>query len=609
MSKFSAKPTATLVAIRDRCDRSYYNESKPVVPDAVYDDLVTELNKRGVKPQVGCEPDVGKATLPYYLGSLDKFKPEHEDKLEKWLDPLGPVVFVVQDKLDGISCLLMKDKLYTRGNGIIGSDISHLIPALRLPKVPEGFAIRGELIMPLKKFAKYSETMSNPRNMVAGIVNAKSAREAIQDVNFVAYELLAPRLRMPTEQLMTIENLGFETVAYRKYNAVDIDVELLKNDLTEAKFKSEYDIDGIVIVPNLVYNLASKGNPKYARAFKVDDCGISAKVVGIEWNVSKHGLLKPRVEFEPVKLKDVTIRYATGYNAKYVFDNRIGKGAIVKLTRSGDVIPKILSVITPTATDHPSVPFRWNETKVDIIACDGSDEQDVKGITSFFEKIEAKYVSLQTVKKLYDAGYTDIFNIIDCTAGHIANLDGLSDVSAKRITESIDSALKKADIVKLLGASGALGMGIGVRKVEVLLEHIPELLEMKKVELSQICDVPGFSEKTGVLIVDNLKNAKEFLDRLKSRGYCKSIKKVEKQAGWCTGRVFVFSGFRSKEMENELVQNGGTIAGSVTKSVTDLVGPDEQKETSKIVKARSQGATVWTKTEFLRHMDDHGSHV
>ena len=134
---------------------------------------------------------------------MDKIKPD-TNSLQKWKQKYsGP--YVLSAKLDGISALYSTEnnqlKLYTRGNGTIGQDISHLIPYLLLPKI-DNITIRGELIMKKTTFVeKYSNTFANARNMVAGLVNQKKIDvEKMKDVDFVAYEVITPELK-PSEQM------------------------------------------------------------------------------------------------------------------------------------------------------------------------------------------------------------------------------------------------------------------------------------------------------------------------------------------------------------------------------------------------------------------------
>jgi NAD-dependent DNA ligase len=141
-----------------------------------------------------------------------------------------------------------------------------------------------------------------------------------------------------------------------------------------------YDMDGVICVNDHIYPRQT-GNPAHAFAFKMvlSDQIAEAKVVGVVWTASKDGYLKPRVQLEPLHLGGVTIEYATGFNAKFIVENKIGVGALIRLTRSGDVIPHIIGVIQPAAQPHmPTVPYEWNATQVDILLQDKNTDETVK---------------------------------------------------------------------------------------------------------------------------------------------------------------------------------------------------------------------------------------
>ncbi|NDB85916.1 MAG: hypothetical protein EB127_24935, partial [Alphaproteobacteria bacterium] len=170
----------------------YYNQT-PIMNDNQYD-IVKEYTEQKFPNniaigEIGAEVERNKVKLPYEMASMDKIKPD-TNALASWMSKFrGP--YVLSCKLDGVSGLYTTKgstpKLYTRGNGKIGQDVSHLIPFLRLPKT-KSVVIRGEFIIPKQVFElKYKTTFANPRNMVAGIVNHKHISDSVVDLHFVAY--------------------------------------------------------------------------------------------------------------------------------------------------------------------------------------------------------------------------------------------------------------------------------------------------------------------------------------------------------------------------------------------------------------------------------------
>ncbi|AEX61790.1 DNA ligase [Megavirus courdo7] len=225
---------------------SYYNTGKSLISDEYYDVLIEKLKeinpKSEILTQIGAPIRGKKVKLPYWMGSMNKIK--SENKLIKNWTKNYPGPYVISDKLDGISCLfvMIEDKvnLYTRGDGNYGQDVSHLLDLVNMSIddlicLDDNIAIRGELIMSKKNFNKYSEEMSNARNMVAGIVNSKKQsinKKHAKDVDFIAYEIIKPE-KKPLEQLKQLKKWNLNVVDYDVYK--DINSEILDNILQKRK--------------------------------------------------------------------------------------------------------------------------------------------------------------------------------------------------------------------------------------------------------------------------------------------------------------------------------------------------------------------------------------
>ena len=209
------KDQTTLAKLLRDANDAYYNKH-PFLNDNQFDIIKeyieTHYPQNKILKEIGAPIEKQKVKLPYFMGSMDKIKPDTK-ALYKWMDKYkGP--YVLSTKLDGVSGLYYTEggvrKLYTRGNGTHGQDISHLIPYLKLPDV-DGLTIRGELIMSKKVFEdKYSKDSSNARNLVSGIVNSKTRDvDKYKDLNFLAYEVIVPDLT-PAEQFALLEELNID---------------------------------------------------------------------------------------------------------------------------------------------------------------------------------------------------------------------------------------------------------------------------------------------------------------------------------------------------------------------------------------------------------------
>ncbi len=175
-------------------DDDYYNKAVIQFPDDKYDILkkYVDIKCKNEKENIGAPVDYNEVKLPFFLGSTDKIKIEDSKKLDKWISTYSYKVCITP-KMDGVSALLIvKDgvkKLYTRGDGNKGSDISHLIPYIKIPKDIPDINVRGEIIISLSDFSKFDEEYKNPRNMVIGLIGSKKENPPLK-MNFITYEIL-----------------------------------------------------------------------------------------------------------------------------------------------------------------------------------------------------------------------------------------------------------------------------------------------------------------------------------------------------------------------------------------------------------------------------------
>jgi NAD-dependent DNA ligase len=608
--------TDTLESLKEYLDDIYHNSGEALMDDDRYDILVNILQAKGnVSSKVGAKlrTDSNRVDLPYWLGSADKITPEDVDVLDRWISKHTSPSYVVTDKLDGVSCLFVrkngKNSLYTRGDGNIGADISYLSSYFSLPKLSQSIAVRGELIIPKGVFnSKYrgkevaGRTYKNARNMVAGLIGAKTARQGLEDIRFITYEIVTEEAEKPEAQLYKLGKLGFSVVRYEVVKKISMDK--LTDMLKDAKKNSPYEVDGIIIQANKEYVRNTDGNPEYLFAFKMlfDEAIHTAIIKDIEWNVSKWGQLKPVAIINPIDLGDVTISRATAHNAKYVEENNLGPDAVIKITRSKDVIPYILEVtVQAEEPKMPTVPYSWDKTHVNISVKKHDSIMCVKLIADFFQKLGIKFVSEATVQKLYDNGFDNLLKIIEADKKALLRVPEFQEKSAERIYTNIRNGLQGISIPTVIGASGVLGYGIGRKRVESLMKAIPNLLEVyktksKKQMVDMIVSVEGFSNITAEKIAENLKYADRFIKKLSKYATFKSGKKISSAL---SGK-YVFSGFRDKKLEEDITSRGGAVTTSVSKNTTAVIVTNLSSTSGKTEKARELGLPVYEKNDFIK---------
>jgi len=563
-----------------------------------------------------------RVQVPYHMGSMDKIRPDKKDdvvKFRKWLKKYNQS-FLIEDKLDGVSCLIVVNngeyKLYKRpGSDGYGSDITYLLPYIKsIPKNIKNIVVRGELIMNKVNFDKYKQEYKNSRNMVSGLTSSKKIGKGLKDIDFVAYEkIVENNTETPFEQLKQLKKLGFHIVNYELIN--DISIDDLSEFLGKFKLVSEYEIDGIIVQSNSVYERNSDGNPDYSFAFKMNiDSNIKeTEVIGVEWNISKWGQLKPRIQVNPVQIGGVNIQYASGFYGKFIKDNGIGIGSIVKITRSNDVIPFIVEVVKKTEPSMPTIPYKWNDTGIDIYTEQEDEEISIKQTISFFSNLSIKFIGTSIVRKLYEAGFNSTFKIIGASIQQISNIEGLGKKSAERIYSNIRNRLESATLSDILGASGVFGFGISNKKVEKIIESIPNILELPKTMssddiLKKVKLVDGFSSKTASSIVDNLNKANEFINQLnkilpknvENNIESKEVETNIESKSKINNYKIVCTGFRDPEFEREIMKKGGNILSAVSKNTDIVVVKDlNEKPTVKVSKAIQLGITIVQKDEFI----------
>ena len=578
----------------------HYYAGTPVIPDDMFDilqDYVYSLDP--TLKEVGATPLIGKVKLPYWMGSLDKIRDDPK-ALEKWKKKYTAQV-VISDKLDGNSALYVNGKLYSRGDGHQGQDISHILPYIKgIPKtvlspdlaVPKDLAVRGELIISNKDWSTKG-VGANARNAVAGVMHSKHPNKELATlVEFVAYGQLNPPVS-PLEGLENLSRLGFSTVHNSVHDSTKLTMDYLSDILLDRREKSPYALDGIVITSNSVYPYIVGTNPSYAFAFKSLLTHTTAEVIitCVEWNASKDGYLKPLLHFEPVVLSGAKIQKATGFNAKFIKENVIGPGSKIVIIRSGDVIPHVVRVISPSSNGEPAFPksnWDWNPTKVDIVLKEVSIDSSVviKRLTHFASTLDIAGVGPGVIEKMYKHGVDSIKKLINISVDDLLKMDGFKEKSAEKIVGEIKASVSKATCITYMDASNLFGRSIGIKKLKVILSAYPSITTGYVPTLEELEDIDGIA---GITAVQFLNGLTEFFKFMKDAGLpCKSDAPkpvVDFAKRSLVDLTVVFTGLRDKELETEIEGRGGKIAAAVTKKTTVVVAKDVKDKSSKIKSA------------------------
>lgn len=418
----------------------------------------------------------GNVRLPVPMWSLDK---------KRVVNTLENCI--IMDKLDGISCLLYDGIAYTRGNGLYGNDISFMIKSTFFDKIPNGFAIRGELVV---KKENLENCFKNCRTMVSSYIRRKQFSEKVQ---FVAYELIHVHGNKDPciSKQMELLSQFCECVFYVYYN--NINTEKLEKLLEIRRNNAIYQIDGLVVSEennNRCAKNLSK-NPKYAFAFKQNFKGVETIITDILWKIGKTGVATPVLQVNPVIVEGSTINHVTGHNYEHMIDKGLGINSIVEIVQSGHVIPHVLRVVKKST--NLNIPDDMIVTKTDngkqVVVPKIQDSRIITSKILFFAKTLCICgLGNKMAENLAKLGY-DPLKIVS-EGIHIG-----SKKNEVKVQTNVENALKNCTELQLLTAIQIFGNGFGKNKIKKILEK--EDLSSDALQIIDIWNKKWLTNKDG----------------------------------------------------------------------------------------------------------------
>ena len=585
-------------------DDRYFNYGDSPYSDDEYDELKEQLRK--IDPEnplfgmVGSNVDGMKEKLPFVMGSLNKVKP---DNVDKWLEK-HPGPYIVSEKLDGVSFLIevLDGQICfaaTRGNGEYGKLITKKAKIFvgNMVKKIKGMAfLRGEAMLVGDSYKKLG--FKNRRNGVAGLLNQDGTKN-VEYLTPFFYELIMWSEKGLNE-ICSLEQMiewGLNVPHYM--TSSKLSVESLEDSFH--LFKSdERDMDGLVIScmnekrENVMY-------PENKVAFKINVGGVNATVNYIKWSVSRTGRVIPVAVIEPVSLGGVVVENVTAHNAKFVYDNKLGKGSIIKIVRSGDVIPYILSV------EKESDDFKYIEncpmcneilelSGVDVV-CKNPDcySQKYKRVSHFLRTLGVEGLTEVTLENL---GLDTIEECFEVDEYDIASVDGFGVRSGEIIVEEIENCIQNVTPEKLIAAFGI--PNVSEKTAKLIVDFIREKTNDPKeimqlvfgdyVKPSNLVKIYGIGEKTAELFWTNIRKYESLVDFLYNNGLTfegNCDKKFKDVKFALTGKGPFNRGDIVKMIEAE----GGSV-GSVTKSTNYLVTSNLESTSGKMKKAKKYDINI-----------------
>lgn len=553
-------------------------------------------------------------------------------------DAVTNATYVVEPKIDGLSVSLeYRDGVFvrgsTRGDGSVGEDITanlrtvRAIP-LRLKTDLPFIEVRGEVYMPHSVFHKLVEEQElneekpfkNPRNAAAGSLRQKSpkitAKRKLDIFVFNVQQIDGHSLSNHKQSLDYLKELGFKTIPfYTEFKNIDGAIDELKR-IADIRYTLPFDIDGAVIKVNDFEKRRILGSttkfPKWAIAFKYPPEEKETKLLSIEVNVGRTGVLTPTAVFSPVLIAGSTVSRATLHNEDFIKEKGICIGDTIIIRKAGDVIPEVVSV-----KEHipDAVPYRMPEicpscgakaVREDgeaAIRCNNPDcpaqllrmlihfcSRDAMDIEGLGDALLNKLVEQNMIKTAADIYSLDF--------GKIAEMDKMGKKSAENLKKAIEKS-KENDLSKLVFALGI--RHVGAKAAKLLSDNFRDIDSIMNSSAEDISKIDGFGLVMAQSVVDfmSMPQSQKLIADLKAAGVNMKAEDTHIDNRF-SGKTFVLTGTLTKYTRSEasrIIENYGGKASSSVSKKTDYVLAGEAAG-SKLAKATELGIKIINEDEF-----------
>lgn len=553
-------------------------------------------------------------------------------------DAVTNATYVVEPKIDGLSVSLeYRDGVFvrgsTRGDGSVGEDITanlrtvRAIP-LRLKTDLPFIEVRGEVYMPHSVFHKLVEEQElneekpfkNPRNAAAGSLRQKNpkitAKRKLDIFVFNVQQIDGHSLSNHKQSLDYLKELGFKTIPfYTEFKNIDGAIDELKR-IADIRYTLPFDIDGAVIKVNDFEKRRILGStakfPKWAIAFKYPPEEKETKLLSIEVNVGRTGVLTPTAVFSPVLIAGSTVSRATLHNEDFIKEKGICIGDTIIIRKAGDVIPEVVSV-----KEHipDAVPYRMPEicpscgakaVREDgeaAIRCNNPDcpaqllrmlihfcSRDAMDIEGLGDALLNKLVEQNMIKTAADIYSLDF--------GKIAEMDKMGKKSAENLKKAIEKS-KENDLSKLVFALGI--RHVGAKAAKLLSDNFRDIDSIMNSSAEDISKIDGFGLVMAQSVVDfmSMPQSQKLIADLKAARVNMKAEDTHIDNRF-SGKTFVLTGTLTKYTRSEasrIIENYGGKASSSVSKKTDYVLAGEAAG-SKLAKATELGVKIINEDEF-----------
>ena len=648
--------------LKDEINKSnykYYVEENPYLSDFEYDKMFAELKELEEKFPMFKTSDsptlrvgsVSEKFLPhkhkYRLYSLDNTY--NEEELKIWYERVckeyeQELELVCELKIDGLAiALTYENGLFTlgvtRGDGVTGENITPNLKTIKAIPLklfePKNLEVRGEIYMPKTSFEKLNQKalesgdkiFANPRNAASGSLRQlDSTITAQRDLSMFTYagifedSIDNKEIKTHYEGMQKLRELGFK---------VNPNIRLVKNiqgaidyckEWETKRFDLDYATDGVVIKVNNIAIQKDLGftarAPKWATAFKFPPEEAATKLLDIELNTGKSGVVTPVAVLEPVHLAGSVVSRASLHNFDEIrrLDVRIGDTVLIK--KAAEIIPKVIKVIR-NANNHDSLPVYQpptvcpscgaklveRENEVGLYCSNPKCQQIVCARIEYWaskEAMDIDNVGPALIKQLYDRNL--ISNPVDLyklTIEDLLTLDLIKEKSASNIYNSIQTS-KTRPFNRIITALGI--RHVGKETADILVGVFPSFDAFKSASFEALCNIEGIGEIIAKSVYDYFhdEDSLKLVDELISLGINPQAEEIVK-SDKLEGKTFVLTGTLASMTRDEaadlIKRNGGKTSSSVSKKTSYVLAGENPG--SKFDKAQSLGVIILTEEDFL----------
>lgn len=628
----------------------YYNGKEEIMSNYEWDNLFDKLRQlekssgitlpNSPTAKVSSDSIVGKKEK-HEFPTLSLAKTKKIYDLVKWAD-CKPIW--LSWKLDGLTLVVTYDngkltKVVTRGDGHIGTNITHLAQAIKgIPKeinYKNHLVIRGEALISYKDFQRFNletgEEYANPRNLASGSLTLKDINELKErNINWIPFTLVSIKEEIKSwgERMDFLTKLGFRVVEHQLINLPTLDNITATIDKWTSILKTfDFPVDGLVICYDDT-DFASTGSitghhaSRAGYAFKWEDKSIDTKLEHIEWSCAA-STISPVAEFKPVEIEGTIVKRASLCNISECERLGIGgKGTTISVIKANKIIPKIIKVIDKVGELTIPTLCPVCKAKTEIIISENSGTKtlhctnqecvakQLKKFARFVSKagINIEGLSEQTLQKFINLGwitqYADLLKI-EQYANILSKMEGFGEKSVYNLLQAIQKA-RIVDAQNFIYALSIPLIGQDVSKRLLKVYNIKELIGLSRsaTTLDIFSNIDGIGIEKSSSFIKWMKNNKnsEHIDNLIKE--LTIVQQTNKQGTICKDITFVITGdvhhYKNRtELKKYIESQGGKVTGSISKSTNYLINNDFNSKSTKNIKAHQLNIPIITEEQFI----------